>query len=115
MDDIMILFHQVIVDLASFDESQFGIFNDSEQKILLQMFKEDCGSSPFRFFPLLSPEQKQHVTLWACDRTSFSTSELTIALKKFIKYLEKFPYTVYPKTALQPVVLKKNRKKKLKN
>jgi hypothetical protein len=108
MDDIMILFHQMVVDLSSFNESQFGIFNDTEQPVLLKMFKEECGSSALKFFPLLSPEQKQHVVLWACGKTSFSTDELIVALKKFTKYLEKLSYSVYPKTNQS-----KKRKKKV--
>lgn len=106
----MILFHQVIVDLASFNESHLGIFNDAEQPVLLNMLRAECGGSALKFFSLLSPEQKQHVVLWACEKTSFSTSELIASLKKFTKYLEGVSYAVYPKTAPQP---DKKKKKKM--
>jgi hypothetical protein len=98
MDDIMILFHKLVVDLVSFDESQFGIFNDSEQVILRRIFKEDCQSSSLKLFSVLSPKQKERVTLWACERTSFSVNELINSLKKFTKYLEGLSYSTYPNT-----------------
>lgn len=92
----MILFHKLVVDLVSFDESQFGIFNDSEQTILRRIFKEDCQSSALKLFSVLSPKQKERVTLWACERTSFSVNELINSLKKFTKYLEGVSYSTYP-------------------
>lgn len=98
MDDIIILFHKVIVDLASFNESQFGIFNESERETLVTLFKDRCGSRPFEFIALLSPQQKQHVVAWACQRTTFNVAELTEALKKFTKHLEGVSYQVYPKS-----------------
>lgn len=97
MDDIIILFHKMIVDLASFNQSHFGIFNESEREQLTKMFVEQCESSPFRFFSLLSPEQKQHVTAWTCQRTSFTVEQLTTSLKQFTKYLDGVKYTVYPR------------------
>lgn len=97
MDDIIILFHKMIVDLGSFNQSHFGIFNYSEREQLTKMFVEQCESSPFKFLALLSPEQKQHVTAWACQRTSFSVEQLTTALKQFTKHLDGVKYTVYPR------------------
>jgi hypothetical protein len=110
MDDIIILFHKMIVDLGSFNQSHFGIFNDSEREQLTKMFVEQCESSPFRFLSLLSPEQKQHVTAWACQRTSFSVEQLTTSLKQFTKYLDGVKYTVYPRAAK---TLKKIKKKSI--
>ena len=110
MDDIMILFHEVIVDLGSFNESNFGIFNENEREPLRTMFTDQCGSMPFKFLSMLSPEQKLHVAAWACQRSKFSVDQLTIALKKFTKYLDNVSYTVYPK---QPKPTKKKGKKLL--
>lgn len=107
MDDIVVLFHKVIVDLGSFNESQFGIFNDSERELLEKIFVEQCERSPYRFLALLSPEQKQHITAWLCQRTTFSVEQLLTSLKKFTKYLESVSYTVYPK---QPPESKKKKK-----
>lgn len=105
----MILFHKLIVDLVSFDESQFGIFNDAEQSILRRIFKEDCKSSALKFFSVLSPKQKELVTIWACERTSFSVDELINSLKKFTKYLEGVSYATYPtfKSSVKPPTKKK--------
>lgn len=113
MDDIIILFHKVIVDLASFNESQFGIFNESERETLTTLFRDRCGSKPFEFIALLSPQQKQHVVVWACQRTTFSVAEMTEALKRFTKYLEGVSYQVYPKLAEKK--LKKTKSKKTKH
>ena len=95
MDDIMILFHKVIVDIGSFNESNFGIFNDVEREPLRKLFI-DKGSSPYMFLSALSPEQKQHVTAWACQRSTFPVDQLIYSLKKFLKHLENVSYTVYP-------------------
>lgn len=97
MDDIMILFHKVIVDIGSFNESNFGIFNDLERETLRLLFVDQCSSNPYRFLATLSPEQKQHVAAWACQRSTFPVDELIGSLKKFTKYLEGVSYTVYPK------------------
>lgn len=97
MDDIMILFHKVIVDVGSFNDAHFGIFNECEREVLTTLFREKCNSNPFRFLSLLSPEQKQLVTAWSCQRTTFSVEQLKSALKKFLKHLDGVSYTVYPK------------------
>lgn len=108
MDDIMILFHKVIVDIGSFNESNFGIFNDIEREPLRKLFVEQCGSSPYRFLAALSPEQKQHVAAWACQRSTFPVEQLISSLKKFTKYLEGVSYTVYPKKSDEKKKKKKN-------
>jgi hypothetical protein len=59
------LFNDIYVDYAE-------IFNELERSTLVKMFNETCNSSPFKFFGLLSPEQKQHVTVWALKRSLFS-------------------------------------------
>lgn len=103
----MILFHKLIVDLGSFDESQFGIFNESEREVLRCMFVTQCGSMPFKFFSLLTPEQKHHVVVWACQRSpEFPVSDLISGLKKFTKYLENVTYTTYPR------IIKNKKKRK---
>src|SRR5476651_462125 len=96
MDDIMILFNKIVVDLVSFDETQFGIFKDSEQKVLIEMFTQ-CGRSSPKFLSLLSPDQKRCVAIWACARTSYPVDELSAALKKFVTYLDGAKFTTYPK------------------
>ena len=98
MDDIMVLFHKIIVDLGSFNQSQFGIFNESERDVLRMMFVNQCDSMPFKFFAMLTPEQKHHVVVWACQRSTFSVDQLISGLKKFTKYLENVTYTVYPRS-----------------
>ena len=107
MNDILILFHKIIVDIGSFNETHFGIFNDSEREVIRALFIEQCDSSPYRLLSLLSPEQKERVAVWACKRSSFATHELIAGLKKCIKYLEGIKYTVYPKKIDE----KKRRKK----
>ncbi len=92
----MVLFHGVIVDLVSFNESAFGIFNESERPVLIKMFRDECDSSAPKFISLLSPEQKQRVVEFVCQRSSFSVEEIKSALTKFLKYLKNVSYTTYP-------------------
>lgn len=110
MDDIMILFHTMVIDLQSFDETQFGVFNEHEQPELVKIFGE-CDRDIVKFLRKLSPCQKQQVAAWACSRSSFDVKTLHESLKKFLKYLETVQYTVYPKTAPQPEKEKKKKKK----
>lgn len=108
MDDIIILFHKIIVDLGSFNQTHFGIFNESERGYLSELFRLN-GSMPFTFFGLLTPEQKHHVMVWACQRSTFSVDQLITGLKKFTKYLEGVSYTVYPHVSS---TVKKDKKRK---
>lgn len=96
MDDIMILFHKVIVDLMSFNESQFGIFPEAQQQTLRDMFEKQCDKCAVKFFSMLSPHQKKKVAEWACERSTFSKKDLSKGLKKFTKYLDSLSYDVYP-------------------
>jgi hypothetical protein len=102
----MILFHGVVVDLVSFNESYFGIFNESERPTLIKMFK-DCDSVAPKFLSLLSIEQKQRVVEWACQRSTFSVEELKIALTKFTKFLKTVSYSTYPEK--KPKIVKKTK------
>ena len=100
MDDIMVLMNKVVLDiLVSFDETQFGIFNESEQPELLDFWKTVDGDFK-KFAGVLSPDQKLRVAAWASERTTYPTKDLIKALKKFTAYLESSSYKhhdVYPK------------------
>lgn len=105
MDDIMILMNGINIDIQGFNETQFGIFNDSDQHELLNIW-HNLDEDINKFISKLSPEQKYRLTLWACSRTSYQLSELINALEKFTKYLKSSAYSnseFYPKT-------KKNKK-----
>jgi len=111
MDDIMILFHDLIVDLGSFNETYFGIFNEKEREPLRKIFIEE-GSMPFKFFGKLSADQKQCVTTWACQRSRLSVNQLIESLTEFVNHLKTISYTVYPtRVAVQPTEKKKDKKK----
>lgn len=97
MDDIMILLHKMTIDVMSLNESHFTIFDDSERQELTRMFKQECHNNPQVFISMLSPVQKQTVTLWACERSSYDVKEVVEALKKFTKHLEGITYSKYPK------------------
>lgn len=107
----MVLFHELIVDLAAFNESYFSIFNESERDHLKKIFTETCESNPFKFISMLSPEQHRYLLLWACQRSKFDVTQLKIGLKKFIKYIDNVTYDVYPKQS--PPTDKKKKGKKL--
>lgn len=92
----MILFHTVVTDLVAFNESDFGIFSDTERPTLVRIFREDCGGMSTKFLSRLSPDQKKKVVEWTCQRSKYSANELIEALSKFIKFLKTTSYTVYP-------------------
>ena len=116
MDDIMILMHKVVVDIQGFDDSQFGIFDDSEHEQLVYLWKKVALGNPNKFISMLSPEQKHRLGIWASDRTSFDVDDLIEALEKFTRFLKSASYAhhqTYPKPQkvskkLQPRQKKKN-------
>lgn len=101
MDDLMILMNGINIDIQGFNESQFGIFNDSDQNELLGIWHNLVKEDVNKFISKLSPEQKYRLTLWACSRTSYQVCELISALEKFTKYLKSSAYSkseFYPKS-----------------
>lgn len=96
----MILMHKVVLDtLSSFDETQFGIFEDDEQAALKHVWKA-CSHNVMQFCAVLSPAQKTRLAMWASHRTSYPVKDLAKALKKFSAYLESNSYKhhdTYPK------------------
>jgi hypothetical protein len=113
MDDIMILMNAINIDIQGFDDTQFGIFNDSDQKELLNIWHNLVDRDINRFISKLSPEQKFKLTLWACNRTSYNLNELISALEKFLKYLKSSAYSNYelypkPKNRIRSIFKKKN-------
>lgn len=99
MDDIMILMHRVIVDIQGFDENQFGIFDDNDQTQLLHLWKE-VNRDINKFISALSPIQKDRLSLWAAQRTTYQVKDLISALEKFCKFLKSSSYAnqeLYPK------------------
>lgn len=105
----MVLFHELIVDLAAFNESYFSIFNETERDHLKKIFTETCESNPFKFISMLSPKQHQCLLLWACHRSKFDVDQLKVGLKKFVKYLDNVTYDVYPRQS-HPTEKKKGKK-----
>ncbi len=102
MDDIMILMNAINIDIQGFNETQFGIFNDSDQEKLLHIWNILVKQDINKFIGKLSPEQKYRLTLWACNRTSYCVYELIGAMEKFTKYL-KSSYSnedFYPKSKI---------------
>lgn len=87
----MILMHRLITDVQGFNETQFGIFNDTEYKDLLILWEVFANKNPNRFIAQLSPDQKLKVVTWAIERTEYSVADMVIALDKFLKMLKKLP------------------------
>jgi len=96
----MILMHKIVIDiLSSFDETQFGIFEDDEQATLKHIWKT-CTQDVIKFSSVLSPAQKTRLAMWVSHRTSYPVKDLAKALKKFGSYLESNSYKhhdMYPK------------------
>jgi len=95
----MILMNKMVIDIQGFDESQFGIFDESDIPQLIFIWEELSKRDINMFIKALSPIQKQQLTLWATSRSSYSVNELIIALEKFLKYLKKYysKHKTYPK------------------
>lgn len=103
MDDIMVLMHQVVVDLQGFNEEFFGIFPSEDHKALYRVWEQEAKRNPSKFIALLSPAHKQCVAAWATSRTSYNVTELIRALEKFTKFLKTVSYSSYPQIKkLQP-------------
>lgn len=100
MDDVLILFSKIIIDIQGFNESHFGIFLDSEKDQLKNVWNLS-NKNPNQFIGHLSPNQKEILTKWAIHRSTFSTKELIKTLELFIKYLKKLNSNVYPKQQMQ--------------
>ena len=62
--DILILLHKIMIDIASFDESSFGILDDEVRA---------CTDPIFLSMP---DYQRQRVIQWACERSLYSIQEL---------------------------------------
>lgn len=96
MHDIMILLHKMFIDLETFDESQFNIFDDKDKEGLLKEWKK-TGKCVRDFLRILSPQQREIVAEWIVSRTRYDRKELRTALKTFTKYLKKkSTYKEYP-------------------
>jgi hypothetical protein len=108
MDDVMILMHQIVLDtITGFNETDFGIFNDEDQTVVTELWKQNKGDV-LMFMRYLSPEQKICIAHWMSHRITYPKDNLIIALENFLKYLKSSSYkkySIYPK-------LKKNSSKK---
>lgn len=92
----MILMHKVIVDIQGFDDTQFGIFDDIDQPQLLNIWREN-NRDVNKFISALSPLQKDRLSLWAANRTTYQVKDLVLALDKFTKFLRNCKQETYPK------------------
>jgi hypothetical protein len=81
----MILMHEIAVDLHGFDESQLGIFDESDE--LRDVWRTNANGDVRRFISLLSPEQRRRMAAWACSRTRYTLEEIASALEKFTTYI----------------------------
>ncbi len=97
MDDIMVLMHQVVVDLEGFNENYFGIFPDEDQKCLLSLWNNEACRTPRIFISMISPAHQRCMAEWATNRTSYRVQDLVRGLDKFVKFLKGVNYTTYPK------------------
>jgi hypothetical protein len=93
----MILFHNVIIELYSFNVSHFGIFGENERSDLLQLYVNVCDSNVQKFISLLSPDQKKKLALWVFTRSEYNVSEMITKLEKFLKYLKELKGPKYVK------------------
>jgi hypothetical protein len=100
MDDVMILMHQSILDvITGFDETDFGIFSDEDQPIIIDLWAKTKGDFS-TFMRYLSPEQKICIAHWMSHRITYPKENLIIALENFLKYLKSYSYkkySTYPK------------------
>lgn len=100
MDDIMILMHQSVLDtITGFNETDFGIFNDEDQSVINELWKQS-KEDVLMFMRYLSPEQKICIAHWMSHRITYPKNNLIIALENFLKYLKSSSYkkySIYPK------------------
>ena len=96
----MILMHQIVLDtITGFNETDFGIFNDEDQLVITELWKQNKGDV-LMFMRYLSPEQKICIAHWMSHRITYPKNNLIIALENFLKYLKSSSYkkySTYPK------------------
>lgn len=88
MNDIMILLHELVVDLHGFNETHFAIFDDDDRDQLMQLWTTRACKDSRVFVSMLSPQQRRQITLWAISRTRYSLVDIIAAIEKFLKYLK---------------------------
>jgi len=98
----MILLHKIIVDIQGFNENHFGIFDITDRAELYSVWVSHAHKDINKFISTLSPRQQLQLTKWATQRISYSTSDLILALEKFVKYLKKNKTELYPPPPIQP-------------
>lgn len=92
----MILLSKIAIDLRGFNEDHFGIFKEDDQPAIVKLWKDEAKEDVNKFIALLSPNQRDCVSKWAIDRSTYSVPELIHALEKFIKYLKSKSFSTYP-------------------
>ena len=58
------LFNDAVVEIQGFNDSQFDIFKQEDRKDLTHMWFHEANRNPNKFISLLSPDQKDYVSLW---------------------------------------------------
>ena len=108
MNHLLKLFNDTVVEIQGFNDSQFYIFKDEDRKDLTHMWYHEANRNPNKFMSMLSPDQKDYVSIWTLRKVNTPLDEiihnLNYTLQEFQSLAERYqgtltkPHKFKPKT-----------------
>lgn len=106
MNHLLKLFNDTVIEIQGFDDSQFYIFKDEDRKDLTHMWYHEAGRNPNKFISMLSPEQKDYVSLWTLRKVNTPLNDiiqnLSYSLKEFQGLAERYQGTLDKPQRIKP-------------
>lgn len=106
MNHLLKLFNDTVIEIQGFDDSQFYIFKDEDRKDLTHMWYHEAGRNPNKFMSMLSPEQKDYVSLWTLRKVNTPLNDiiqnLSYSLKEFQSIAERYQGTLDKPQRVKP-------------
>jgi len=98
MNHLLKLFNDTVVEIQGFNDSQFYIFKEEDRKDLMHMWYHEANRNPNKFISMLSPDQKDYVSLWALQKVNTPLDEiiqhLSYTLQELQSLAEKYKGTL---------------------
>ncbi len=93
------LFNDAVVEIQGFNDSQFDIFKQEDRKDLTHMWFHEANRNPNKFISLLSPDQKDYVSLWTLRKVNNTSLDeiiqhLTYTLQELQNLADKYKGTL---------------------
>lgn len=88
MNHLLKLFNDTVVEIQGFNDSQFYIFKEEDRKDLMHMWYHEANRNPNKFISMLSPDQKDYVSLWALRKVNTPLDEIIQHLSYTLQELQ---------------------------